>query len=491
MSTIVPLPRLEDGAEEEEEEGLERKKRKRGANDADVSPRADVRARSRSADPVRAKESTMRPPPVHSDRSSSSNTADRTTPQRTTPHRDGAGRGSTAPEASRAQGSEERLLIVNAENRRDRERVSNLFRTFSYQGVDIPAVKNMRELVRDLYARHSVALAEVCNLCSSYGSLISTANLSSATSFNRLLCGYEKMLTDPRSLQSDLTRTKEKLALTEQSLETMRVASEKNADRLRQVEYYRRQRDEARVAAATLETKVALMLKRVEIAEEKSSRFEGELTAAENSSREMAIKYEALLRLRDRDLRVSSHEVRKDVKNIGTSVVTQVRDHLLLLTKRYLMEREVAEIKANQDFLAGIQRGDYPDPEAEAASMAGDLLEVEGKLAAMPPPSLDLDELARRFDDSPPPCDDADSESTLAPLEAIPLSSAPFDQFGSMTSSLTVEDALSLRASGLPEESGSLVAEPAEGSQEAALVEEETTQSGTGLSEGVEAEEKT
>ncbi|CAN8306613.1 unnamed protein product [Cochlearia groenlandica] len=304
--------------------------------------------------------------------------------------------------------------------------------------------------------------------------LAATGLVELATSFYRLLCGYEKMLTDIGSLQSDLTRTKEKLALTERSLETMRVASEKNADRLRKVEDYRRQRDEARAAAAVLETKVALMLKRVEIAEEKSSRFEGELNVAENSSREMAIKYEALLRLRDRDLRVSSHEARKDVKSIGTSVVTQVRDHLLLLRKRYLMEREVAEIKANQDFLAGIQRGDYPDPEAEAASMEGDLLEIEGKLAAMPLPSLDLDELARRFDDSPPPRDDADSESTLAlvekqvpnvpaSLEAIPLSSAPFDQFGSMTASLTVEDALSLRASGLPEESGLLVAEPAEG----------------------------
>ncbi|CAN8272404.1 unnamed protein product [Cochlearia groenlandica] len=166
------------------------------------------------------------------------------------------------------------------------------------------------------------------------------------------------------------------------------------------------------------------------------------------------------------------------------------------------MEREVAEIKANQDFLAGIQRGDYPDPEAEATSMAGDLLEVEGKLAAMPPPLLDLDELARRFDDSPPPCDDADSESTLVlvekqvtnaptPLEAIPLSSAPFDQFGSMTASLTVADAPSLRASGLPEESGPLAVEPAGGSQETALVEEETAQSGAGLSEGVEAEDQT
>ncbi|CAN8241791.1 unnamed protein product [Cochlearia groenlandica] len=164
------------------------------------------------------------------------------------------------------------------------------------------------------------------------------------------------------------------------------------------------------------------------------------------------------------------------------------------------MEREVAEIKANQDFLAGIQRGDYHDPVAEAASMAGDLLEVEGKLAAMPPPSLDLDELARRFDDSPPPFDDADSESTLAlvekqvtnvpaPLEAIPLSSAPFDQFGSMIANLTVAYALSLKASGLPEESGPLVAEPAGGNQEAALVEEETTQSGAGPSEGVEAED--
>ncbi|CAN8272446.1 unnamed protein product [Cochlearia groenlandica] len=343
----------------------------------------------------------MRPPHARSDRSAPSSSADRTTPQRTTPRRDGAGR--------------------------DRECVSNIFRTFSYQGLDIPALGNMREPVRDLYARHSVALAE------------------SATTFNRLLCGYEQMLTDPGSLQSDLTRTKEKLVLAERSLETMRVDD------------YRRQRDEARAAAAALETKVALMLKWAEIAEEKSLRFEGDLTAAEDRSREMAIKYEALLRLRDRELRVSSHEARKDVKSIGTSIVAQVRDHLLLLRKRNLMEREVAEIKANQDFLAGIQRGDYPDPEAEAASMAGDLLEVT---------------------------------NAPTPLEAIPLSSAPFDQFGSMTASLTVADALSLRVSGLPEESGPLAVEPAGGSQETALVEEETAQSGAGLSEGVEAEDQ-
>ncbi|CAN8276883.1 unnamed protein product [Cochlearia groenlandica] len=146
-----------------------------------------------------------------------------------------------------------------------------------------------------------------------------------------------------------------------------------------------------------------------------------------------------------------------------------------------------------------IQSGDYPDPEAEAASMAEDLLAVKGKLAAMPIPSLDLDELARRFDDSSPPYDEVGSESALvlaetqvtndsAPLEATPLSSTPFDQFGSMTASLTVEDALSLREGDLHEESGPQVEEPAEGGQEVAPVEEETTQPGIGLSEEMEVE---
>ncbi|CAN8272323.1 unnamed protein product [Cochlearia groenlandica] len=57
----------EDG--EEEEEGLERRKRKRSSDDAGMSPRADVRTRSKSADPVRASEWAMRPPAIRSDRS--------------------------------------------------------------------------------------------------------------------------------------------------------------------------------------------------------------------------------------------------------------------------------------------------------------------------------------------------------------------------------------------------------------------------------------
>ncbi|CAN8275454.1 unnamed protein product [Cochlearia groenlandica] len=300
-------------------------------------------------------------------------------------------------------------------------------------------------------------------------------------------------------LQSDLTRTKEKLCSTERALETMHVTSERNADRVKKVDDYRRQRDEARVAVAELETKVAVMLKRAEIAEEKSSRFENELIAAENSSREVKLKYEALLRLRDRDLRISSHAARKDVKGIRASVVNQVKDHLFLLKGRSLVEREIAEIKANQDFLVGIQRGDYPDPEAEAASTAEDLSVVKGKLAAMPLPSLNFDELARRFENSPPLSDEVESESTLVlvemqatdgsvPLAAVPLTSAPFDQFGSMTASLTVEDAQSLRESDRPEESGPRVEESAEGSQEIASIEGETAQPGTGLSEEAEVE---
>ncbi|CAN8307945.1 unnamed protein product [Cochlearia groenlandica] len=295
------------------------------------------------------------------------------------------------------------------------------------------------------------------------------------------------MLTDPGSLQSDLTQTKEKLSSTERALETMRVASERNVDRLRKTDEYRRQRDEARTANAELEKKVALMLKRVEIAEEKSSRFVGELIAAEDSSREVKFKYEALLRLRDHDLRLSSHAARKDVKGIGASVVNQVEEHLLLLKRRSL-ELEIVEIKANQDFLAGIQRGHYPDLEVEAASMDEDLSVVKGKLAAMPLPSLDLDELARRFDDSPPPSGEVDSEMALVvveeqaadgstPLAVVPLASAPFDQFGSMTTSLSVEDAQNLRESDPPEESG-----PLEG---------ETEQPGADLNDGAGVEGQT
>ncbi|CAN8255360.1 unnamed protein product [Cochlearia groenlandica] len=305
----------------------------------------------------------------------------------------GTGGGSThhTPESSRARGSEDRLLIVNAENRRDRERVSNLFRTFSHLDVDIPVLDNMREPVRDLYVRHSIALAE------------------SATSFNRLLCGYERMLTDPGTLQSELTTAKEKLSSTERALETMRVASERNADRLRRVDDYRRQRDEARATAAELETKVALMLKRAEIAEEKNSRF----------------------------------EARKDVKGIGASVVNQVKDHLSLLKARFQVEREFAKIKAKQDFLVGIQKGEYPDFNVEAANMNEVMLAVKGKLAAMPLPSLDLEDLARMLEELSPPSEEIESEMALvhvdvqadggsAPLAAVPPMSASFDQFGSM-----------------------------------------------------------
>ncbi|CAN8271488.1 unnamed protein product [Cochlearia groenlandica] len=310
------------------------------------------------------------------------------------------------------------------------------------------------------------------------------------------------MLTDPESLQSDLTRTKEKLVLTERSLETMRIASEKNADRLRQVEDYRHQRDEAKAAAATLETKVALMLKRAEIAEEKSSRFERELIAAEESSRAVSMKYETLLKLRDRDLRVSSHEARRDVKGAGVMMVNQVKDHLLLLKKRSQVEREVAEIRANQDFLVGIQRGDYPDLEAEAASMAEDLPVAEAKLAAMPLPSLDLDELAKRFGDSPPPEDAVDCELALvlvdthvagdaAPLEVTPLEAAPFDQFGSMIANLSVEDAQNLREGVRPEGSEPQVAGPIEEGREVALAEEESVQPGAGTSNSTGEEDQT
>ncbi|CAN8243280.1 unnamed protein product [Cochlearia groenlandica] len=255
----------------------------------------------------------------------------------------------------------------------------------------------------------------------------------------------------------------------------------------------------ARTTNVELEKKVALVLKRAEIAEEKSSRFESELVATVDSSREVKLKYEALLRLRDHDLQLSSHATRKDVKGIGASVMTQVKENLFLLKRRSLVEREIVEIKANQDFLAGIQRGDYPDPEAEAASMAEDLSVVKGKLAAVSLPSLDLDDLARRFDDSLPPSDEVDSETALVvvvkkaaegstPLAVVPLASASFDQFGSMTTSLNVEDAQNLRESDPPEESGPRDEESVGGSQEVAPLEGETEQPGAGLNDeaGVE-----
>ncbi|CAN8307012.1 unnamed protein product [Cochlearia groenlandica] len=129
--------------------------------------------------------------------------------------------------------------------------------------------------------------------------------------------------------------------------------------------------------------------------------------------------------------------------------------------------------------------------------MVEDLLVVKGKLAAMPLPSMDLDELARRFENSPPPSDEVESETALVlvetqatdssvPLAAVPLTSAPFDQFGSMTVSLTVEDAQSLIESDPPEEPETHVEggqASAVGERGIALIEEETAQLGTGASE--------
>ncbi|CAN8289070.1 unnamed protein product [Cochlearia groenlandica] len=129
--------------------------------------------------------------------------------------------------------------------------------------------------------------------------------------------------------------------------------------------------------------------------------------------------------------------------------------------------------------------------------MAEDLPVVEAKLAAMPLPSLDLVELAKRFEDSPPPEDAVGRESALvlvepravdeaAPLEITPLASASFDQFGSMTASLTVEDALNLREGIRPEGSEPAVTVPAEAGQEVALAEEESSQPGAGESGAVD-----
>ncbi|CAN8275394.1 unnamed protein product [Cochlearia groenlandica] len=97
------------------------------------------------------------------------------------------------------------------------------------------------------------------------------------------------MLTNPGSLQCDLARTKEKLCLTERALETMHVASERNADRLKKGRDCRG----------------------------KELAIRDKLIAAEDNSREVKLKYEALLRLRDCDLRISSHATRKDVKGTG------------------------------------------------------------------------------------------------------------------------------------------------------------------------------
>ncbi|CAN8307000.1 unnamed protein product [Cochlearia groenlandica] len=67
LNVVVALPCPEDDGEEEE--GLERRKRKRSSDDVGMYPRADVRTRSKSADLARATESAMRPPTIRSDRS--------------------------------------------------------------------------------------------------------------------------------------------------------------------------------------------------------------------------------------------------------------------------------------------------------------------------------------------------------------------------------------------------------------------------------------
>ncbi|CAN8288836.1 unnamed protein product [Cochlearia groenlandica] len=176
-----------------------------------------------------------------------------------------------------------------------------------------------------------------------------------------------------------------------------------------------------------------------------------------------------------------------------------------LFSTRFPMERDIAEIKANQNFLVGIQKGEYPDLEAEAASMAEDLSAVKGKLAVMPLPSLDLADLARMFEDSPPPSEEVESETTLVPVDAhatngsmplvaVPPMPASLDQFGSMTASLSVENALNLRESDPPEDSGPRVdgdQASAEGGQEIVPIEGDTAQLGTGSSEETEVVSQT
>ncbi|CAN8307320.1 unnamed protein product [Cochlearia groenlandica] len=216
------------------------------------------------------------------------------------------------------------------------------------------------------------------------------------------------MLTDPGTLPSEITKVKERLRSTKQAHETMRLASERNTDLVKRTDDYRRQREEAKVAASEVEARTALMLKRAEIAKEKASRFEGEVAAVRRSLRETELKYEALLKLRDRDLRVTTHSARKVVKGADASVVKQVKDHLTFRNarsaiERSAIEREIAEIKANQDFLVGIQAGRYPDFDVEVASMNENLAAVKGQLAAMFLFALDLEDLARMFEESPPP----------------------------------------------------------------------------------------
>ncbi|CAN8319621.1 unnamed protein product [Cochlearia groenlandica] len=187
----------------------------------------------------------------------------------------------------------------------------------------------------------------------------------SATSFNRLLCGYEKLLTDPGTLQSELTRTKEKLNSTERSVETMRLASKRNADKMKKTDEYKRQCGEARIAAAESETKTTLMLKRADIAEEKVSRFECEVAAGGRSLKETRLKYEALLKLRDHDLRTTSHSVRKYVR-------------------------------ASKN----------PDLDTETESMEVNFKAVEHQLMNMSLPAIDLEELAQMFEEPPPPLEE-------------------------------------------------------------------------------------
>ncbi|CAN8242552.1 unnamed protein product [Cochlearia groenlandica] len=64
-----------------------------------------------------------------------------------------------------------------------------------------------------------------------------------------------------------------------------------------------RLRDEAQVVCVESEKKAVVMVKRVEIAKEKNSRLEGDLAKSRNDLREMSLKYEALLKLRDHDLK--------------------------------------------------------------------------------------------------------------------------------------------------------------------------------------------
>ncbi|CAN8323895.1 unnamed protein product [Cochlearia groenlandica] len=120
----------------------------------------------------------------------------------------------------------------------------------------------------------------------------------------------------------------------------------------------------------------------------------------------------------------------------------------------------------------------------------------------MPLPSLDLDELAKRFDDSPPPDDVVDCETALvladthvagdaAPLEVTPLATEPFDQFGSMTTSLSVEDAHNLREGVRPEGSEPQVASSIEEGRQVALAEEASVQPGAGTSSSTGEEDQT